>query len=139
MAPFQRRPPNQRRRVDASLRFLQTSPNECIPCTSWPARPRYIEGALTYLRDGLVTPAEVKAATQEYRDEMDKVGPFIAACVEPADNEHVKARTMYQAYESWALANGEKPVFETRFGKEAKKKLAHGEVGKAKQAEEARW
>jgi len=88
-----------------------------------------IEGALTYLRDGLVTPAEVKAATQEYRDEMDKVGPFIAACVEPAEGEHVKARVMYQAYESWALANGEKPVFETRFGKEAKKKLAHGEVG----------
>ena len=88
-----------------------------------------IEGALTYLREGLVTPDEVKAATKEYRDEMDKIGPFITACVRAAPGQHVRARSMYQAYENWALANGEKPVFETRFGREAKKRLAHGEIG----------
>ena len=91
-----------------------------------------IEGAKIYLTEGLVTPPEVRSATQEYRDEMDKIGPFIAACVRPAEGMHVKARVMYQAYESYALANGEKPVFETRFGREAKKRLAHGEVGNLK-------
>ena len=88
-----------------------------------------IEGAKRYLVEGLVTPPEVKAATKEYRDEMDKVGPFIDACVREAPGQHVRARSMYHAYESWALANGEKPVFETRFGREAKKRLAHGDVG----------
>lgn len=91
-----------------------------------------IEGAKLYLTEGLVTPAEVKSATQEYRDEMDKIGPFIAACVRPAEGQHVTARVMFEAYTSYALANGEKPVFETRFGREAKKRLAHGEAGKLK-------
>lgn len=88
-----------------------------------------IEGAKTYLAQGLVTPDEVKAATQEYRDEMDKIGPFIAECVLPAEGQHVKARAMYEAYVSWAEANNHKPVFETRFGRETKKKLTAGKVG----------
>ena len=85
-----------------------------------------IEGALTYLREGLVIPASVRAATQEYRDEMDVVGSFVAACVVAAEGEWVTARTMYQAYVSWAEANGKKPVTETRFGRDMKRKVAHG-------------
>ncbi len=85
-----------------------------------------IEGALTYLREGLVIPAEVKAATQEYRDEMDVVGQFIAACVVAEPGQDVTARTMYQSYTWWAEANGKRPVSETKFGRDAKKRLAHG-------------
>lgn len=91
-----------------------------------------IEGARIYLTEGLVTPPEVKAATQEYRDEMDKIGPFIAACVRQAEGKHVTARTMYEAYKSFDLANGGSPIHETRFGREAKKRLPHGVVGKLK-------
>lgn len=91
-----------------------------------------IEGARIYLTEGLVTPPEVKAATKEYRDEMDKIGPFIDACVREAPGQHVRARTMYEAYYSWADQNGDKPVFETRFGREAKKRLEHGEIGNLK-------
>lgn len=87
-------------------------------------RPEYsgilnwlIEGALIYLREGLVVPEEVRAATQEYRDEMDPIGQFIAECVEVAEGEQVTAREMYDAYVSWALTNAVKPIFETRFGK----------------------
>lgn len=88
-----------------------------------------IEGALTYLRCGLQIPPEVRAATQEYRDEMDVVGLFTQDCVRPALGESVTARAMYQAYAMWSDANGKKPVSETRFGRDMKRKVAHGRNG----------
>ncbi|WP_323011104.1 phage/plasmid primase, P4 family [Paracoccus sp. (in: a-proteobacteria)] len=85
-----------------------------------------IAGALTYLREGLIIPAEVKAATQEYRDEMDVVGQFVAACVVPEQGQDVTARAAYQSYVLWAEANGKRPVSETKFGRDIKKRLEHG-------------
>lgn len=85
-----------------------------------------IEGALTYLREGLVIPSDVRMATQEYRDEMDVVGAFQDACVEFAAGQSVTARTMYHAYVDWSEQNGKRPVSETRFGRDMKRKLAHG-------------
>lgn len=76
-----------------------------------------VEGAKIYLSEGLVVPEEVRAATKEYRDEMDPIGPFIEECVEPVEDGHVTAREMYLAYRSWADANSVSPIFETRFGK----------------------
>lgn len=87
-----------------------------------------IAGALTYLREGLVIPASVRAATQEYRDEMDVVGLFHQDCVERADGEHVTARAMYVAYSAWSIENGRKPVSEQRFGRDMKRKQAHGRI-----------
>jgi len=88
-----------------------------------------IEGALIYLRDGLVIPPEVRMATQEYRDEMDVVGAFLDACVKPASGQAVTAREMYQAYVSWASANGKKPVSETKFGRDVKRKIPRDDKG----------
>ncbi|NMN56882.1 putative DNA primase/helicase [Xanthobacter sp. SG618] len=88
-----------------------------------------IEGALTYLREGLILPPEVRAATQEYRDEMDVVGQFVASCVEPAPGMWVTARAAYRAYADWSDENGKKPVTETRFGRDMKRKLQHGRNG----------
>ena len=87
-------------------------------------RPEYagilnwlVEGAKIYLSEGLVVPEEVRAATKEYRDEMDPIGPFIEDCVEPAEDSFVTAREMYLAYRAWASTNSVSPIFETRFGK----------------------
>lgn len=88
-----------------------------------------IEGALTYLREGLILPPEVRAATQEYRDEMDVVGQFVASCIEPAPGMWVTARAAYRAYADWSDENGKKPVTETRFGRDMKRKLQHGRNG----------
>lgn len=88
-----------------------------------------IEGALAYLRDGLVTPAEVKAATQEYRDEMDKIGSFITACVEMVDDAKVPAAEMYAAYVAWAADNGVKAIHQTTFGRDLKKRIPRDDSG----------
>lgn len=76
-----------------------------------------IEGACRYLTEGLVLPDEVKAATKDYRDEMDPIGLFAQDCVEVAAGQSVTAREMYHAYVAWSEANAKTPFKETRFGR----------------------
>jgi putative DNA primase/helicase len=76
-----------------------------------------IEGACRYLTEGLVLPDEVKAATKDYRDEMDPIGLFAQDCVEVAAGQSVTAREMYLAYVAWSEANAKTPFKETRFGR----------------------
>lgn len=89
-----------------------------------------VDGALTYLREGLRLPDEIRMATAEYRDEMDSTIGFMRDCVErlapTADGtpaESVTARDMYQAYVSWAVANAKKPMYETKFGRVMRTRL----------------
>ena len=44
-------------------------------------------------------------------------GEFAAACVRPMPGQNVRARTMYQAYRRWCLANSIRVWSETAFGK----------------------
>ncbi|MFG1370710.1 phage/plasmid primase, P4 family [Xanthobacter oligotrophicus] len=79
-----------------------------------------VEGARIFLTEGLISPDEVTAATQAYRDEMDPIGGFVTDCVEktePGLNASVTARQMYEAYVSWSLANAKRPWKETAFGR----------------------
>ena len=43
-----------------------------------------IEGALIFLREGLVVPQEAQAATSAYRDEMDRTSAFCRDCISAA-------------------------------------------------------
>lgn len=79
-----------------------------------------VEGAKIFLAEGLVSPSEVTAATQAYREEMDPIGGFVSDCVErtePGLSASVTARQMYEAYVSWSLANAKRPWKETAFGR----------------------
>lgn len=67
-----------------------------------------IEGCLLWQREGLGEPEAVTKATAEYREEMDVLAGFLSErCVL---GEHYQATTteLYNAYETWCLANGEK-------------------------------
>ena len=86
-----------------------------------------IEGALDYLTNGLVISPEIATATASYREDMDPIGRFVTDCVEAAAGEHVGARTMYEAYKSWCMANALSPRFETKFGLEMKKRFVKDE------------
>lgn len=86
-----------------------------------------IAGVRRYLAEGIVLPDEVKAATKEYRDEMDPIGLFAHDCVEPAEGSSVTARDMYMAYVSWSQANAKKPYFETKFGRVMKMRFERDE------------
>lgn len=76
-----------------------------------------IEGLAIYVAEGLRAPAEVLAATAAYREEMDPIGEFVGGCVERIEGASVTAREMYQAFESWCLANGVRAWKETAFGR----------------------
>ena len=76
-----------------------------------------IEGALRFLVEGLHVPDEVKAATAEYRSEMDPMTDFVADCVERVEGGSETARVLYDAYVSWSLANARRAVSETKFAK----------------------
>lgn len=81
-----------------------------------------IEGVLIFLREGFQVPEAAVAATKEYRDDMDPIGQFLADCVLPCAGQNVQARTMYEAYVSWSMANAKKPWGEPKFGKVMKTK-----------------
>jgi putative DNA primase/helicase len=84
-----------------------------------------LEGALSYLNNGLIEPPEVKEATKAYRADMDQVQGFIDACVTrapPEDNVQLPSRMLYEAYENWCLANAMKPWSEKAFSQTMVKK-----------------
>lgn len=86
-----------------------------------------IEGALDYLNNGLFIAEDIRAATQDYFDEMDTVGQFVRDCVEIVEGQSVTAREMYEAYKAWCAANAKTPVLETRFGRVMKGKIKREE------------
>ena len=76
-----------------------------------------IEGALIFLREGLVVPKEAQMATAAYRDEMDRTSAFCRDCVVADPGGKVQARTLYEAYCNWATDRAERAISETRFAK----------------------
>ncbi len=81
------------------------------------------EGVLDYLNAGglFVAPA-VRAATEDYRDEQDPIGEFLRACVKPSERGRIGGGAMFDAYESWRLANGKPSRSQKKVGSVA---LAH--------------
>jgi putative DNA primase/helicase len=101
-------PADQRNLEDVVTDLLQEAPG----ILNW-----LIDGALDFLNNGFYVAPEVRAATQDYRDEMDSIGQFARDCIERCPGESVTARTLYNAYRDWAHANAKNPVFETKFGR----------------------
>jgi putative DNA primase/helicase len=77
-----------------------------------------VQGCLEWQREGLGVPEEVRAATQSYRAEMDKLGRFFDDCCVIDKLAEVGASDLYRAYDDWCTANGEKSVSGTRFGRQ---------------------
>jgi putative DNA primase/helicase len=82
-----------------------------------------IAGALDFLENGLVVAEPILAATAAYREDMDPIGRFAADCVVIAADRKVGARSMYEAYVSWAKANAVYVQSETKFGREMRKRF----------------
>lgn len=73
-------------------------------------------GCIEWQKRGLKAPKAVNDATAAYRSEMDTFSGFVdeKCCVAP--NMSAGARELYQAYKSWAEANGEKGLSQRWFG-----------------------
>lgn len=89
-----------------------------------------IEGVHMFLREGIVIPQEVKRATQEYRDDMDKTAAFVARCIiKREDAEPVSGKDLYQAFCDFTIDQGGKPMNNTAFGRAMAKKFRKEKVG----------
>lgn len=69
-----------------------------------------VQGCLAWQRDGLGMPNAVKEATDAYREESDPLSEFICdRCVVNRD-AHVTAARLWDEYQNWAGANGERSL-----------------------------
>lgn len=74
-----------------------------------------VEGATQWYRYGLQVPTAVRAAVQEYRDEMNVIGQFMTECVVVDEAAQMLANDMYTAFLGWARLNGETVSTQRRF------------------------
>jgi putative DNA primase/helicase len=75
-----------------------------------------LHGCLEWQRDGLGEPPAVRAATAEYRNEMDVLGDFLNECCVVASGCQANTTTLYEAYKTWADEHGERQITSQRFG-----------------------
>jgi putative DNA primase/helicase len=90
------------------------------------------KGARLWRQHGLQKPPEVSAAGDDWKEENDQLGRFIADCCVVADCVSAKARPLYEAYRTWADGAGEHAVTETLFGRRLKDRgfeKQHGRLG----------
>lgn len=74
-----------------------------------------VRGAIAWWAGGLQAPEAVRAATSEYREEMDTLAAFVSECCVEGQNHSVQAKPLYDAYTGWCEENGERYEKSKRF------------------------
>lgn len=75
-----------------------------------------IEGCMKWQEKGLGIPAEVAAATDSYRNEMDILASFIEDCCVVNPLAKVNAMDLYKTYQKWCDETGEYTQNQRSFG-----------------------
>lgn len=65
-----------------------------------------LEGYRKFCQQGLETPDAVKKATEEYKDDSDRIGQFIEAWIVEDKNAELRTSAAYQLYAKWCEENG---------------------------------
>lgn len=82
----------------------------------WPAIFGWmVEGVLAWQKDGLAAPKAVLEATQEYFDDEDPVGRFMAERCVFVDEGGALLKDIYDVWLEWCADNGEKRISNKRF------------------------
>ena len=76
-----------------------------------------VAGCMEWQAVGLEPPATVKAATDEYRSEMDAIGRFIEDRCIRNPSASARGNSLYSEYQKWCEESGEKPYTMTSFGR----------------------
>lgn len=74
-----------------------------------------VEGCLKWQEEGLGEPEEIKAATDEYKEEMDLLSNFLDECCVIAGPAKVAVNEIHKVYMKWAEENGEYPMKQRAF------------------------
>ena len=75
-----------------------------------------VRGCLAWRRDGLATPPEVTAATEDYRQAEDRLAVFVADCCMTGPGKQATAAELYRAFAEWAEARREYVLTAKAFG-----------------------
>lgn len=67
---------------------------------------RLIEGALDWLKHGFIEPEDVTQWTEEYKDENDPLGRFLAYCTVIEPKERIQASRFHALFAAWSKATG---------------------------------
>ncbi len=67
---------------------------------------RLIEGALDWLAHGFAEPDDVTQWTDEYKDENDPLGRFLAYCTEVAAGSRIQSSKFHELFAAWSKATG---------------------------------
>jgi len=78
---------------------------------------------LDWQKDRLQEPESVKLATSNYRDDQDILADFITEKFTIDNKIEIRARELYNAYESWCLTNREKILSEKLFSGKMKRRI----------------
>lgn len=68
---------------------------------------RMLNGLCDWLDNGLVMPDVVIEATQQYREDSDPLGRFLAECTAPAIGQRVQSSVLHRLFCAWAKQAGE--------------------------------
>jgi putative DNA primase/helicase len=73
-----------------------------------------LKGLAHYRVHGLVEPAAITQATEEYLDSLDTIGQFLLECCDLGAHQ-VKQQELFNAYAGWVRNRGQFPVSINRF------------------------
>lgn len=78
-----------------------------------------VEGCKDWQNQGhdAPVPAEIAAATEEYRHDEDTIGRFVAACINQNSGGFITGKVAYDTYQAWCMQSGIEPATQTAFGK----------------------
>ena len=121
--PFTRKPDQPDQELESKLML------EAPEILSW-----MIEGCLDWQANGLSRPDSVTAATREYFEEQDLFGQWMDDCCDAEVGNTYKTGTsgeLFARWKSYALAAGEEPGGQKRFGAELQRRgfLRHKGTG----------
>ncbi len=102
--PFENTVPKSRRDPDVQ-RILRDPEQSGAAILAWAVR-----GCAEWRREGLGVPQVVKAATDEYREDMDPLGDFMADYCVLGPDLWVHSGQLREAYEKWARETGEQSL-----------------------------
>lgn len=109
LIPFTYRVPDDQIDLDIESKLIQESSG----ILNW-----LIAGCLAWQREGLTAPRSVTEATEQYRQEMDQIGAFIADRCIVGPDYRATSSALYAVYKSWCEDNGERQNSATWFGRQ---------------------
>lgn len=77
-----------------------------------------IQGWLEYQQNGLMIPADVRAATDAYKADSDAVGRFIEELIYATSQGSEASADVFRAWQKWCAVNGEEPGTQKNFSEE---------------------